>query len=39
MIIGASGYTGSSIRKKFTQNRILKRDDCKEKILEKLKDI
>jgi len=38
-IIGASGFIGSSIRTKFTQNIILKRDDSEEEILEKLKDI
>jgi len=38
-IIGASGFIGSSIRKKFTQNIILKRDDSEEEILAKLKDI
>ena len=38
-ISGASGFIGSSIRKKFTQNIILERDDSEEEILVKLKDV
>jgi len=38
-ITGASGFIGSSIRKKFTQYVVLKRDDSEEEILAKLKDV
>ncbi len=38
-ISGASGFIGSSIRKQFTQNIVLEREDSEEKILEKLKGV